>query len=326
MKKQITVGIVGMGEHMLINGHIKHLLQMPDVVITRWFDPNNSIDLSCFSNLKKQPERSSFEEILNDDRIGAIFIGSPDKYHAEQLLSCVKAGKHVFCEKPMALTMDERDVLREALFIANQKGLIVSSCHPRRFDPPFVWIKQGLETGVWKDKIGKVTDFIFDFWYHEVTDKWKKDRSLLKDHFGHEIDLYRFLFGSEHPWEAVREFDGYDKYKVFGVSKDDDFPNFSFTGYRSLDEHVYQETVTIKGTKNAAVFQLNTGIGMWMKDGKQFNFPAIDYDARFRLINENFIKAVRGEEESYLTADDMLVNNISGIELCSEDEQFAYKC
>ena len=326
MNKQINVGIVGLGEHM-VRAHIQHLLPMPGVQILRWFDPNEKADVSCFTSLEKQPIRSKFREILNDEEINVVFIGSPDKYHAEQLLSCVQAGKSVFCEKPMITEMNDRILLEEVLDIAKQKELIVSSCHPRRFDPPFVWLKERLtEDKKWvEDKLGRITDFIFVFCYHEVTDEWKKNRSLLKDHFGHEIDLYRFLFGSTHEWEAVKEFDWHDSYKVIGTSKDENFPNFTFTGYRTLKEKVYQETVTLKGTKDAVVMQLNTGKNVFMKDLSGGVFPKIDYEKRFKLVNEDFIRAVRGEGDSYLTHADMLVNNISSIELCSEDEYYALK-
>jgi len=318
MIKKINIGIVGLGEHM-IRAHIKHLVTMPNVEIVRWFDPNDKAEISCFDSLAQKPLSSSFEEIINDELINVVFIGSPDQYHAKQLLECVQAGKSVFCEKPMAVSMEERQILKDALLITKEKGLTISSCHPRRFDPPFVWLKKQLDNKSWvEENFGKITDFIFDFWYHEVTDNWKKDRSLLKDHFGHEIDLYRFLFGSNHGWKAEKEFDGYDGYKVSGISKDKMFPNFTFTGYRSLTEKVYQETVTIKGIKNALVIQLNTGNAVWMKDCATEIIPKIDYDARFILVNENFIKAVKKESESYLSEEDMLVNNISSIELCAE--------
>jgi predicted dehydrogenase len=319
MNKQINIGIVGLGEHM-IRAHIQHLLPMSDVEILRWFDPNDKPSLSCFASLEKQPIRSSFEEILKDKQINVVFIGSPDQYHAEQLLACVQAGKSVFCEKPMAIVMDEREMLKEALFIASQNNLVISSCHPRRFDPPFVWLKERLvEDKDWvENNLGKITDFNFDFWYHEVTDEWKKDRSLLKDHFGHEIDLYRFLFGTSCNWKAIKESDSHDEYLVSRKSGDSMSPNFRFSGYRSLTEKVYQETVTIKGTKDALVMQLNSGKGIWMRDFESITFPCIDYEIRFKQVNENFIKAVQGKTSSYLTNKDMLVNNISSIELCAK--------
>ncbi len=326
MKKQvINVGIVGLGEHM-IRAHVKHLALMKNVLILKYFDPNTEADTSCFEQLIHQPIRTDFEEILKDEQIDVVFIGSPDKYHTEQLLRCVEAGKSVFCEKPMAINMEERFILRDALKIAKEKGLVVSSCHPRRFDPPFVWLKEKLNDRVWvEENFGKITDFNFDFWYHKVTDEWKKDRSLLKDHFGHEIDLYRFLFGASHTWVAKALFDGYDKYKVVGMAEDKNFPDFIFTGYRSLDESVYQETVTIKGAKNALVMQLNTGEYFWMKDFIQGDFPKINYEERFTLVNENFINAVLKKTEPYLSHKDMLVNNIHSIELLPTEDYLPFE-
>lgn len=318
MSEKLIIGIVGVGHHMT-RAHIDHLIQMPEVAISRWFDPGVE-EVANFTNLKQVPVRSTFEEMLADDAINAVFIGSPDQYHAEQLSACVHAGKHVFCEKPMIITPEEVKTLREVLFIAQAKELIVSSCHPRRFDPPIVWLKSMLENEEWvKQQLGTITDFTFDFWYHEVTGEWKKDRSFLKDHFGHEIDLYRFLFGPAKGIQAQKIFDAYDKYQVVGRSQNAAFPHFMFTGYRSLTESVYQETITIKGTKDALVMQLNSGKGFWMKDGRSITFSGIDYEQRFRVTNENFVQAVLHGTDSYLSYDDMLINNISSIDLCATD-------
>lgn len=318
MKEKIVLGIVGVGHHMM-RAHIQHLLLMPNVTIARWFDPGVE-SVGCFNGLDSRPIRSTFEALIADEAIDAVFIGSPDQYHTEQLSACVHAGKHVFCEKPMAVTPEDAHLLRVTFEIAKLKGLVISSCHPRRFDPPFTWLKAMLETDGWvTETFGTITDFVFDIWYHEVTGEWKKDRSFLKDHFGHEIDLYRFLFGGPQGLSAKRTFDAYDKYQVIGKSLDEAFPNFCFTGYRSLKESVYQETVTLKGTKNALVLQLNSGKGFWMKDGAAELFPAIDYEERFRVVNENFVNAVLGKTESYLTRKDMIVNNLSSVELCATD-------
>ncbi len=314
--EQIKIGFIGLGQHAIIS-HVKHLLKMQNVIIARYFDPGEKVDTSSFKDVSSKPIKSTFEEILNDVSVSVVFICSPDKYHSEQLLKCVEYGKHVFCEKPMVVSFDDKHTLQKALDLAKQKNLVVSSCHPRRYDHPFLWLKKQLKLqhSSFRNRLGKITDFNFDFWYHEVTDEWKKDRSLLKDHLGHEIDLYRFLFGSDHSWRATMKHDSFYNYKVVGESEDDKFPNFSFTGNRSLLEEVYQETVTIKGTKDAFVMQLNSGIGFWMKNGQTEEFPKMDYEDKFLAVNENFINAVRGVSEPYLTYEDMLINNIFGVEV-----------
>lgn len=322
-KKPIKIGIVGLGEHM-VRAHVAHLSKIKDIQITRYFDPNENADTMCFYDYDIKPIQSDFEEILSDKSINVVFIGSPDEYHAEQMLKCIEAGKHVFCEKPMAVSFDDKYVLQKALYLASVNGLMVSSCHPRRFDHPFIWLKKqlNLQYSSFRIRLGKITDFEFNFWYHEVTDEWKKHRSLLKDHFGHEIDLYRFLFGSKHSWCATMKHDSFYSYKVVGESEDSNFPNFMFTGNRSLSEKVYQETVVIKGTKDAFVMQLNSGIGFWMKNGQTEEFPKMDYEDKFQSVSENFINAVSGVSEPYLTYEDMLVNNISGVDLVRTGNYF----
>ncbi len=320
--KPIRIGIVGLGEHM-VRAHVKHLLEIEDVIIARYFDPGEKVDTSSFNDVAKKPIDSTFEEILNDESINVVFIGSPDKYHAVQMLRCIESGKHVFCEKPMVVTFDDKNVLQKALDLASVNNVVISSCHPRRFDHPFVWLKKQLSDERWvKEKFGTITDFNFDFWYHEVTDEWKKDRSLLKDHFGHEIDLYRFLFNNKNNWYAAMIYDDYDKYKVVGKSESVEFPNFEFTGNRSLSEKVYQETVTIKGTKDAFVMQINSGVGFWMKNALTQEYPKLDYEDKFKIVNEDFINAVRGISKPYLTHEDMLINNISGVELVRTGNYF----
>jgi D-xylose 1-dehydrogenase (NADP+, D-xylono-1,5-lactone-forming) len=56
----------------------------------------------------------SYEEMLNSDHIDAIYISLPNHLHAEWTIKSLKAGKHVLCEKPFALTLDEVDTMIQA--------------------------------------------------------------------------------------------------------------------------------------------------------------------------------------------------------------------
>jgi len=48
-----------------------------------------------------------FESMLRDPRVDVVYLASPNFLHAEQTLKAAQAGKHVLCEKPMALTVEE---------------------------------------------------------------------------------------------------------------------------------------------------------------------------------------------------------------------------
>src|SRR5690606_15263468 len=133
--------------------------------------------------------------------------------HTAQMRAAITAGLHVFCEKPISVTALDKTELPYLLRSAQEKGLVVSTCHPRRFDPPFLHIKKMLPQ--WTKSFGELKHFDFSFFYHEVTDEWKKDRSLLSDHYGHEIDILAYLC-KFNDFKAQKQADSHDFYEVVG--------------------------------------------------------------------------------------------------------------
>ena len=63
----------------------------------------------------------SFDEIANDDSIDIVYVVLPNSMHAEFSIRAAKAGKHVICEKPMAMNVSECDAIMEACKAANVK-------------------------------------------------------------------------------------------------------------------------------------------------------------------------------------------------------------
>ncbi len=244
-------------------------------------------------------------------------IGSPDEFHVDQLCAAIVAGKHAFCEKPMWLDRGEMAKAARVFNEANEKKLIISSCHPRRFDPPILKIKGFLSSEEWVDRyLGKIEHFEFNFWYHKVTDQWKVNRSLLLDHFGHELDTFRFLFPQfDSPaqlWDAEMISDAYDHYHATlrTTSKNESNMTASFRGYRSLDEKEYIETVRIMGTKGSMSFHLNEGLVVSERHGYSLHpIPTIDYDKRHSAVTDDFIRAVKTGSDPYLSHVDMFRNN-----------------
>lgn len=315
MSRTLKIGFIGLGEHQS-RAHIKHLLTLKEegenIEFVCAYDPSPAAfaDVARDYGITLKSVGSPGEVIGNPGDIDAVFISSPDEYHTRQLEMAVRGGVHVFCEKPITVTEDDAAMLAAILYKAEEKGLVVSSCHPRRFDPPFMDLKEKLPELV--ELWGPLKHFDFSFWYHEVTDEWKKNRSLLSDHFGHEIDLVRFLFGVDK-FKAQKLADGYDFYEVTGSS--DVGISFRFMGSRALEASVYNESVRLDFAKGALFYNLNTGVGHELPSGDKFRFPAIDYDSRFLAVNRNFLAAIRGTEPCYLSHKDLLSNNLSSVDL-----------
>jgi predicted dehydrogenase len=89
------------------------------------------------------------KELLEDEEIKAVYIATPHNLHAEQTIAAAKAGKHVICEKPMALNAQE---CRRMIAACRTAGVRLSIAYYRHFYPVVSRVKQILESG----EIGKV--------------------------------------------------------------------------------------------------------------------------------------------------------------------------
>ena len=85
---------------------------------------------------------TEYEQMLADPQVDMILIVSRNQHHASQALSALKAGKHVFLEKPMALTEEECRALIEAV---ESSGKMLTVGFNRRFAPDYVAVKRALQ-------------------------------------------------------------------------------------------------------------------------------------------------------------------------------------
>ena len=86
----------------------------------------------------------SYEAMLNDPDIDVIYIPLPNNLHAEWAIKAAEAGKHVLCEKPLALTEDEIDAMEAA---ANKAGTVLFEAFMYRFHARTLRVKAMIEDG-----------------------------------------------------------------------------------------------------------------------------------------------------------------------------------
>ena len=100
----------------------------------------------------------SYQEMLDSDTIDAVYISLPNHLHAEWTLRALEAGKHVLCEKPFAITLEQVD---QMIAKAAETGLILAEAFMYRHHPQTKiageWVKEG--------RLGDITSFysIFNF-------------------------------------------------------------------------------------------------------------------------------------------------------------------
>jgi len=166
-----------------------------------------------------------YRRMLDDRRIGVILIGTPDHWHSKMLIDAVQAGKDVYCEKPLTLTIDEGKAIRKAV---HDTGRIVQvgSWHrsDQRFRLAVEMVRQGrigrlekVEVVLGKNKTGgpfatrpAPKNIDWNLWQGQTPDvpfvperthytfRWWLDYSggQLTDWGAHHIDIAQWAIGS----------------------------------------------------------------------------------------------------------------------------------
>ncbi len=87
----------------------------------------------------------TYRDMLQDDRLDAILVLTPDHWHAKMAMDAAKAGKHVYLEKPMCQTADEAKTLRN---IVKETGIILQVGHQNRQQASFIKGREMVANGV----------------------------------------------------------------------------------------------------------------------------------------------------------------------------------
>ena len=87
----------------------------------------------------------TLDAALQDDAIDAVYIASPVALHAEQTIACLKAGKHVLCEKPVAMSFAQAETMVRA---QQETGRLLGVSYFRRLFPKLIRAKELIAEGV----------------------------------------------------------------------------------------------------------------------------------------------------------------------------------
>ena len=147
-------------------------------------------------NLNIEKKYGSYEELLKEQEVDAIYIPLPNHMHVEWSKKAIEAGKHVLCEKPIALSARES---RELLEFANQHAHIkVMEAFMYRFHPQWQHAKKLVADG----KIGELKTVQSFFSYYNddlnnIRNKKSAGGGSLMDIGCYCISFARFLFDKE---------------------------------------------------------------------------------------------------------------------------------
>ncbi len=196
--KKIRIGLIGCGGRL--RGVVGELFKATkNAEIVALCDPNpHSIEATLQAYNPQAKVYEDYRSLVRDPNIDWVMIGSWNCFHAEHTIAAFKAGKHVFCEKPLALTVKDCLAMRNAW---KKSGKLFSIGFTLRYSPHYRRIKELLSAG----KIGKILSMEFnetlDFNHGGyIHADWRRKTEWAGSHLlekcCHDIDLVNWMTDS----------------------------------------------------------------------------------------------------------------------------------
>ena len=136
-KGTLNVGVVGAGRICVV--HLEAIASCNNARAIIISNPTVSKAEAAVERFPGTIATSDEKDVIHHPDVEAVWLCSPSQFHAAQIKACADAGKHIFCEKPLATDLIETI---EAVNYARKKGVKLMTALQRRFDPNFLRIKQ----------------------------------------------------------------------------------------------------------------------------------------------------------------------------------------
>ena len=199
--EKLVVGVIGLGMGRL---HLKGVIAYgAEVGMICDINPEKLKAVGDEHDIPVERRTENWLDIVNNKEINAVIIATPDQLHREMVEKLLEAGKHIMCEKPLALLREDVDaIVKKVREHSEVKFMVGQIC---RFTPAFIKAKELVDAG----KIGELyyveSEYAHDYKHMFDVDpkNWRSD----PDRHGvvgggcHDVDLLRWIVG-EDPTEV----------------------------------------------------------------------------------------------------------------------------
>ncbi|HUX41256.1 MAG TPA: Gfo/Idh/MocA family oxidoreductase [Rectinemataceae bacterium] len=187
-------GILSVSGHYALRVH-GPLSRLPDARIVAIASRDKAKATAAASRFGISKSHASYEALLADPEVEAVYIPLPNHLHAEWTEKALRAGKHVLCEKPLA--MDAVEAKKMAV-VAREKGLLLMEAFMYRFHPQWIRAKEIVEAG----EIGAVKAINVNFSYNNgdpanIRNRIDSGGGALYDIGCYAISVSRWMAGAE---------------------------------------------------------------------------------------------------------------------------------
>jgi 2-hydroxy-4-carboxymuconate semialdehyde hemiacetal dehydrogenase len=173
--------------------HLEALAQIPGAQVTCLAEPDGERARQAAMRFGIPAMEASLEAALARPDIDAVILCTPTPLHARQAMACLRAGKHVQVEIPMADNIADAEAL---VRLQRETRLVAMAGHTRRFNPPHQWLHRKLRSGQLK-----LQHLVAHTWFFRRTNlnalgqprSWTDH--LLWHHACHTVDLFQHQTG-----------------------------------------------------------------------------------------------------------------------------------
>ncbi|MDB5298601.1 MAG: oxidoreductase domain protein [Phycisphaerales bacterium] len=285
----VTLGFIGAGNISRV--HMKSARQL-GLNLAGTADINPAAAEAAAKEFGVRKAYDDYRPLLADKDIAGIVVATPNKFHAEHAIAALEAGKHVFLEKPMAMSVAESDAIIAAM---KKSGRLVQMGMVNRFRGAVQAIKGALDAG----RCGKLYSGQahmyrrrgipgFGGWF---TTKSQSGGGALIDVGVHLLDLSLYLMDFPKPvavsgmtYNVWKKLDEYRYLNMWGKPQGE--------GKKDVDDYALA-TIRFEG---GATLQLNVS---W-----SLNIEFTQPDSGLRLMGEQGGVALKGLEEPWLYAEE----------------------
>src|SRR6201996_4727349 len=173
--------------------HLEAIAKIPGIEVASLAGGNAEQTAEVAKKFKIPHCTGDLAESLAQPGVEAVILATPTQMHAQQAEQCMRAGKHVMIEIPVADNLADAERL---LQVQKETGVICMGGHTRRFNPSHQWIHQRIQAGELKVQQMDVQTYFFR---RTNTNALGKPRSwtdhLLWHHACHTVDLFQYQTG-----------------------------------------------------------------------------------------------------------------------------------
>lgn len=175
--------------------HMEALSAIDEAEVTSVMGPTESKIKAFAEEWGVSHATTDLDESIARDDVDAVILATPTQIHAEQAIACMKAGKPVFIEIPMADSLEDAE---EICRVQEETGVLCMAGQVRRFNPSHQWIRNKIDAGELNIQQMDVQTYFFR---RSNMNAKGEPRSwtdhLLWHHACHTVDLFQYQTGEE---------------------------------------------------------------------------------------------------------------------------------